>query len=204
MATNASSLVNFGTTGPAVGEFIYAIGPRSAPSFLPADNNKVQYLASSYPALSSLINGTIAPVSFSATARTLPSSASWVRTAYGAGVFVVVAGGAFNSTAAASSPDGVTWTARTLPSNVQWRSVVYGNGKFIAISPATSTDWASSTDGITWSAMAPPVAIAYQWYDIYWSGSLYVVALSSNNICYTSPDGITWTSRSVLSLGNWQ
>jgi hypothetical protein len=58
---------------------------------------------------------------------------------YGNGVFVVVASG-YDSRAAATSPDGVTWTARTLPSGNYWRSVAYGSGIFVAIAGGMTAD----------------------------------------------------------------
>jgi hypothetical protein len=49
---------------------------------------------------------------------------------YGNGTFVAVS---YGSTAAATSPDGITWTAQTLPISQNWSSVTYGNGTFVAI-----------------------------------------------------------------------
>ena len=72
---------------------------------------------------------------YSALATTLPSSATWYSVTYGNGVFVAVAS---STTAAATSPDGITWTARTLPSSAQWISVTYGNGVFVAVTIASS------------------------------------------------------------------
>lgn len=171
MATNASSLVNFGTTGPAVGEFIYAIGPRSAPSFLPADSYVNRYLVSAYPALGALIVPVITPVTYAATARTLPSSQTWRSIAYGNGVFVAIA---TSTTSAATSTDGITWTARTLPSAATWAAVTFGNGVFVAVggSGAASTVAATSPDGITWTARTLPTSV--QWAAVTYGNGLFV------------------------------
>src|SRR5258708_28368085 len=62
------------------------------------------------------------------TARTLPSSQNWSSVTYGNGVFVAVA---YNSTVAATSPDGITPADRALPRSHDWYSVTYGNGVFV-------------------------------------------------------------------------
>lgn len=89
-------------------------------------------------------------------ASNLPTGQKWKSVAYGAGVFVAV-GSAFNdgnTSAAASSTNGVSWTARTLPASLDWTSVTYANGYFMAVAstfPATTDAVATSPDGINWT-----------------------------------------------------
>ncbi len=64
---------------------------------------------------------------FTATARTLPATATWSRTTYGAGRFVAVASG---STSTATSTNGTTWSAAgALTSSSTWVDVTYGGGE---------------------------------------------------------------------------
>jgi hypothetical protein len=194
MATNASSLVNFGTTGPAVGEFIYAIGPRSAPSYLPADNAATSYLASSYPALFALMTTPV--TAFAATARTLPGSADWNAVAYGNGKFVAVStGGAFNGRIATSS-DGINWVTSAFV-GTGWTDVVFGNGIFVALSGGTSV--ITSPDGVNWTSRTSPVSLYY----VGFGGGIFVGVMQGSALGATSPDGITWTSRTLPSSGSW-
>ena len=111
MVTNASTLVNFGATTQSVGDWMYSQYAMPSPGYLPLNSYTASYLVSSYTALGALIVPVLTPVTYAATARTLPSSSQWRDVAYGNGIFVAVS--TTTSTAAASSPDGITWTART-------------------------------------------------------------------------------------------
>ena len=77
MATNASSLVNFGATTQSVGDWMYSQYAMPSPGYLPLNSYTASYLVSSYPALGALIVPVITPVSYLATARTLPSTRNW-------------------------------------------------------------------------------------------------------------------------------
>lgn len=73
------------------------------------------------------------------------AAASWSSIAFSNNLFLAVAGnippnqpnasGVTSSTAAVSSPDGLTWTARVLPSSQRWSTIGGNNlGKFMALS----------------------------------------------------------------------
>lgn len=192
MAVSAASLVNFGTTGPAVGEFVYSIGPLTAPSYLPANSYVNRYLVSAYPALGALIVPVITPVSYTATARTMPVGGGWISTAYGNGVFVAVG---FNSSNAASSTDGITWTTRTLPSISNWYGVAFGNGVFVAVSTSATAMVATSTDGITWTQRTTPLGSNYS--VCFGDGKFVTVGNGGGSM--VSTDGINWTSGSFAN-----
>ena len=99
------------------------------------------------------------------------AAASWAGVTFSNNLFLAVAGnivpnqpnasGVTSSTAAVSSPDGVTWTARVLPSSQRWCQVAGNNaGKFIAISgdySYTSTAGALIDFGATSTTFALPV-----------------------------------------------
>ena len=64
---------------------------------------------------------------YTATARTMASTADWSEMTYGAGKFVAVEG---SGTTANYSADGITWAdAGALSGNLAWTDVVYGGGE---------------------------------------------------------------------------
>lgn len=206
MATNASSLVNFGTTGPAVGEFIYAIGLRSAPSFLPADSATTSYLTANYPALAALIN--TPATTFSATYPTVSPASGYGNAAFGNSVFVVISEGP--NTAALYSADATTWTAATLPNNDNWLGIAFGAGTFVAVAygvgGAGGTNAATTTNGVTWTGKTLPSA--QEWTAVAFGNSTFVAISNApgntaGNIAATSPTGTTWTSRTMPSSSKW-
>lgn len=106
--------------------------------------------------------------------------------AYGAGLFVSMAGG----TSLSTSPDGITWTTRT--GAVSALTVFYLNNLFVS---GGNTLMQTSPDGITWTART---VSAGNWDYITYGAGLYVAFSNdvTNNANYiTSPDGITWTTR---------
>jgi hypothetical protein len=192
MAVNASALVNFSTTGLNVGDYTYSLYALSAPGYLPLNSYTSSYLVSSYPALGALIVPVITPVSYVATARTMPVGASWISAAYGNGVFVAVG---FNSSNAASSTDGITWTTRTLPSVSSWYHVAFGNGIFVAVSQSGTAMVATSTDGITWTQRTAPFGTNYS----VCFGNGRFVTVGGGGGSMVSTDGINWTSGSFAN-----
>ena len=64
---------------------------------------------------------------YTATARTLPSTATWKEVTYSAGRFIAISSGA---TSTATSTNGTTWsTGGNLPSSTTWQAVAYGGGE---------------------------------------------------------------------------
>lgn len=205
MATNAASLVNFGTTGPAVGEFVYSIGPLTAPSYLPANLATTSYLTASYPALSALIN--TPATTFSATYPTVLST-GWNGLAFGNSVFVAVSQGP--NTNALYSADGTTWTSSTLPNNDNWWAPAFGAGTFVTVAygggGAGGQNAATTTNGVTWTGRTLPSV--QQWNAVAFGNSTFVAisnapANAPGNIAATSPTGTTWTSRTMPSSALW-
>jgi hypothetical protein len=113
-----------------------------------------------------------------------------------------------------TSADGSVWTARSplpaslvdgvpcyaeslnrwvavkngVPHYVTGSAVALGFGWTAATSNAATTSWASNSGGCK---------------RLVWSGSLFVaLPINSYNKCLTSPDGITWTER-TLATGTW-
>lgn len=137
-------------------------------------------------------NAATSPDGITWTPRTMPSAAGWLSVTYGGGRFVAVAA---NSTTAATSPDGITWTLRTLPTNSNWHGVTYGGGTFVAVAYG-STAAATSTDAVTWTPQVLPASS--NWNSVTYGNSVFVAVGNGTNAA-SSPDGITWTARSLPS-----
>lgn len=174
------------------------------------------------------LNTTIAatsPDGVSWTQRTLPTSTVWSAICWSPqlGLFCAVAGGIWATNGsratnfAATSPDGITWTARTLSKSSAWTGVCWSpqRGLFCAIAGNDNT-FSTSPNGITWTSRTV-AAGNYPWSSICWApqlGLFCVVAGSvagkngganpdANNVAATSPDGITWTARTLPAVDDW-
>lgn len=102
--------------------------------------------------------------------------------------------GGLNRATAYSDDDGLTWTLNNL--------VPAGNGAVLGGFPGApgapryilcgSSFIASSTDFVTWTTFT----IGIEFRGVAYGAGLYVVVGQSAN-CFTSPDGVTWTSRTA-------
>jgi hypothetical protein len=98
--------------------------------------NSIAYGNNRFVAISNT-SGAIAAYSLDGitwTASTLPTTAVWTKVTYGQGVFLAVS----TTTAAATSPDGVTWTTRTTSTAASgFSAVTFGNrnryGLFVGV-----------------------------------------------------------------------
>jgi len=136
-------------------------------------------------------------VTWSATTANLPSSTTWVDVAYGGGVWIAVS----NTNAVAySADDGDNWTAGTGLSSSQWGSVTWGNNRFVAVSSSNGTLAAYSINGgANWTETTLPSTQAWQHVEY---GQGVFLAVSATNNGATSPDGITWTARTMSTAAN--
>jgi hypothetical protein len=137
--------------------------------------------------------------------------------AYGNGLFVALN----NSVAVTSnpvwvSPDGVNWRRvnTTFLNSVGggWSSVTYSGSRFVAVrfaggaSAVQRVMW--SSDGISWQ-YATTVPAFLSWTSVAYGGtaSPLFVAVNENGAVgtcvMTSPDGVTWTSRTVPTALLW-
>ena len=92
------------------------------------------------------------------------------------------------------------FVATGYPADQQWEAVTYGSGKFVAVASSGSGNRVmTSTNGTYWTSRAS--ASDSNWQGITYAGNQFV-AVGSNAVM-TSPDGITWTSRTAPT-GEWQ
>jgi len=129
------------------------------------------------------------------------------RVVYGNGIFVAV-GESSDSSGYYTSTDGLHWKLAYVETSSWGANLSYSGGHYASVRSGDS--WASianvSADGTNWITTifsdygAPtidPLAATY-------GNNLYVVVGSTNNVAciMTSPNGVTWTSRSAgLSPG---
>jgi hypothetical protein len=120
----------------------------------------------------------------------------WRTIGYGAGIFVAAA---WFSNLTAISSDAITWVAGgNLPATTNWESIAFGNGTFVAVSNVVAT---STNGGVTWVSRTMPNSL---YYAVTYANGLFV-AIGGTNNCATSPDGITWTARTIPTTGGlWQ
>lgn len=111
--------------------------------------------------------------------------------AWGSAAGFVIAG---TSGEIQTSTDGITWTSRTSGTS-RWDYLVYSPTlAMYCVTGSSAAETRTSTNGSTWTvrttgATTPgPVA---------WGGSVFVIADGGSAHAYSSPDGITWTSRNM-------
>jgi hypothetical protein len=100
------------------------------------------------------------------------------------------------------STDAISWTSVTIPSISAPQDIFYNGTRLVAIGSTTAAAYSSDL-GVTWTLTTlPSITLAANFPGsgvITWSQSagLFLIATSTAGTYYTSPDGITWTSRTV-------
>ena len=159
----------------------------------------------SYPALSDKFPTNI---SFENNLSVVPSFI-YEDVAYGNDIYVAVGVAAINAatTLAYYSMNGTNWLSLTLPASLVYKFVKFENGLFIAGGVAdtglATTSYITSVNGINWvSRVFPTSALRY---DLAYSFGLWISpATTATSVLHTSPDGITWTARTLPSASNWK
>jgi hypothetical protein len=133
---SGTNVTNYATSTTLTGTWTAGTLPSSS------NWNSIAYGNNRFVAVSST-SGTIAAYSLDGitwTASTLPATAVWTSVRYGQGVFLAVS----TTTAAATSPDGVTWTVRATSTAASgFSAITFGNrnryGLFVGVGGSTGT-----------------------------------------------------------------
>lgn len=133
------------------------------------------------------------------TAHTIPTSAFWYGFGADNGIFVALA---YTSTTAYTSPDGAAWTARTLPASNNWRGAAFGNGVWVAVSDNTATCARSTNNGASW-ANGGSTGFTPNYHITFMKGLFYVFHPTTSAFA-TSPDGVTWTGRTLPTTASFR
>ena len=174
---SGSSVANYSTTG--TGTWTAGALPSSS------NWNSVAYGNNRFVAISNT-SGTIAAYSLDGitwTASTLPATASWTKVTYGQGVFLAVS----TTTAAATSPDGITWTLRATSTAASgFSAITFGNrdryGQFVGVGGSTGTVATYIRTGATTRARALVAA-----------NKIFQVNITEPGSGYTTEPTITFT-----------
>lgn len=102
----------------------------------------------------------------------------------------------------AYSVDGVNWVSIIVPAQ-SWYSVCWSEELeiFVAAGISGNPRIMTSSDGINWTLRSTPINLG--WYSVVWSPKLGLFCAGRGNTSsgtipfITSPNGITWTSRSI-------
>lgn len=97
---------------------------------------------------------------------------------------------------------GTTWVSGpTLPTGGSVKCVAYSGTRAVILS--LSSDVMTSTNGgVTWTKESSTVPITQREY-VYWSNDQFLSISQAVNKILTSPDGITWTERTLPSSHAW-
>jgi hypothetical protein len=100
-----------------------------------------------------------------------------------------------------------SWVDTTLPASVSLQGLAYGNGRFVAVSLSNNKSF-YSLDGETWVA-GGNLPATRSWHGAGFGNGLFVAlgmtsGGSQTNTVATSPDGVTWTARSIPNDFWWE
>ena len=119
--------------------------------------------------------------------------------AYGNGVFVAGAAGVGGAGHIQVTSDGKSWTSTSLSDTTGFNGITFYNNEFWIVQGTTPKIY-HSADGLTWTQATPVFTPA--WITLTpsalnsGSGGLSL-SNSTNNVLYTSTDGINWTGSAV-------
>jgi hypothetical protein len=103
-----------------------------------------------------------------------------------------------------TSPDGLTWTQRTtLPTTPNAYAIGYGSGRWLIAASSGTSVWYSTDDGVTWNTGTATSYSFGQRTQIPFGAGVFVLAnyaAGASAKVQTSPDGVTWTTRTVSTF----
>jgi hypothetical protein len=108
-----------------------------------------------------------------------------------------------------TSTDGITWTAVTTI-NHSWKGIAYGNNTWVAVGERSYSQGRVmySTNGTTWTDQVG-TTVGKNWSSLTFGNGLFVavsdeIAGTTTQQVTTSPDGVTWTTRSSSTAAEWK
>jgi hypothetical protein len=152
------------------------------------------------------------------TLRASAADNQWRSVAYGNGLFVAVSNDGTGNRVM-TSPDGIIWTSRVSAVDNGWEGLTYGpantstGGLFVAVAPSgTANRVMTSPDGTTWTAQSTS-GFDNAWFQVTYGNGLFVAVAcgvndtvcdtTAGNRVMTSPDGVTWTTRTTPADIAW-
>ena len=124
-------------------------------------------------------------------------AAAYVEISFGGSLFVAAPA---SGTAGFTSADGVTWTARTWGTGGNHTMYAYGASTHVTGIAGSTTLCRSTDSGVTWGAVTAPANIN----GLAFVGSNFVATTSgTGTAAYSSPDGSTWTLRTLPTSQSW-
>jgi hypothetical protein len=121
---------------------------------------------------------------------------------------LIVAVGRYGSGTMYTSTNGISWTQLSGISTIFSTGsydIIWNGSRWVAVGEGTSFTIATSLNGTTWTGVAGSTSIFTYSEGVAWNGSIFVAIGAGTNHVATSPDGITWTGRGLLTTpGNLQ
>jgi len=141
---------------------------------------------------------------YSNTVLTVPSQ-TWVDSAFGAGVWVLLGA---SGTASVYNGSSLLTATLPVPAGGAYSSITYGGGNFVAVA-TNATNVGSpaqvsvSANGTSWSTGSMP-GTTTNWSSVAYGGGAYVaISASSGTTAAYSADGLSWNSSTLSSTGIW-
>jgi hypothetical protein len=139
------------------------------------------------------------------TLRTATNSGVWNALAYGNGRWMAVGSNSSHMT----STDAITWNAVTTI-NHSWKGIAYGNNTWVAVGERSYDQGRVmySTNGTTWTDQLG-TTVGKNWSSLTFGNGLFVavsdeIAGTTTQQVTTSPNGVTWTTRSSSTAAEWK
>lgn len=129
-------------------------------------------------------------------------SAGWTGVAYGNGIFVRCRATG-SSTVTETSTTGIAWSAAASTSGSHsWSGMAFGNNTFVMVGSGIPNPIAYSINpAVSWTQVSVPGGSSF-YRAVTYDGTNFIAVGNSTSVA-TSPDGITWTTRTASASRTW-
>ena len=121
--------------------------------------------------------------------------------AWNGSMWVAVGVGATSNDSIAYSLDnGISWstpTTWTNPFSSGGNGIAWNGSMWVAVGTSATYNIANSSDGINWTSVVSPFTTSGN--SVAWDGIKWIAVGQGTQTMATSPDGITWSSTSIIS-----